>query len=477
MYSTAGNLTGAVINVNSAVANAGMTLRSGGALNVAGSLTNSVGTTLGLISDTTHGGTLNILNGGTASLTTINVVDGSVLTNAGTLNATVLTLGEATGNTCGKFVMGDATGVGTTTLTQITTLGTGTANAIVGGNAASSTLTLNLSAGATFSGKLGGAGANENNLALVKQGASALTLSGLNTYTGATTINAGTLKAGVATAGADGAFGNNSAVTMANVASANLDITGFHNSIGSLAGGGTTGGNVTLGAATLTVGGNNGSASFGGVISGNGGALIKTGTGTQTFTGANTYTGTTTISAGTLLIAGGGSLAAGSAVSVNAGTLGGAGTINGTVAVASGATLQAGVSLGDAATFSLNNNLTMAAGSILSIGLGAGAATHDILARTGSGTWTFDANQSFRFLDQGAVAGTTYTGIITGLSSPASVAGWTVANSGWAGSFSINGNNIDFALSAIPEPATWGLIAGAGAILFFLRGRAGQKCR
>lgn len=193
MYSVAGNMTGSVINVNSAATITGLTLRAGAALSVAGSLTNTGGSVLGLITDTTHGATMKILNGGTASLTTINVVDGSVFTNAGTLTGTTLTLGEATGNTSGKFVMGDATGGGTTTLTQITTLGTGTANAIVGGNAAASTLTLNLSANATYSGKLGGAGANENNLAFVKQSSAALTLAGLNTYTGNTTVSAGTL--------------------------------------------------------------------------------------------------------------------------------------------------------------------------------------------------------------------------------------------------------------------------------------------
>ena len=51
---------------------------------------------------------------------------------------------------------------------------------------------------------------------------------------------------------------------MANVAGATLDITGFNTQIGSLAGGGATGGNVTLGAATLTTGGNNTNTSYAG---------------------------------------------------------------------------------------------------------------------------------------------------------------------------------------------------------------------
>ena len=124
---------------------------------------------------------------------------------------------------------------------------------------------------------------------LSKTGNGTVILSGANTYQGATSIQAGTLQAG-----STSAFGSNSAVTLANVAGATLNLNGFNNSIGSLAGGGGAGGNVTLGAATLTTGGNNTSTSYAGVISGTG-ALTKTGTGTQTLTGANTYTGATTV--------------------------------------------------------------------------------------------------------------------------------------------------------------------------------------
>lgn len=133
-------------------------------------------------------------------------------------------------------------------------------------------------------------------------------LSGTSTYTGPTTVSAGTLRAGAAAGGQ--AFGNGSAVALADVAGVSLDLNGFSQTIGSLAGGGSTGGNVTLGAnATLTTGGNNGSTSYAGVISGTGtSGLTKLGTGTQTLSGVNTYNGSTTIKAGTLKLGVAGSI-------------------------------------------------------------------------------------------------------------------------------------------------------------------------
>ncbi|MFO1529144.1 MAG: autotransporter-associated beta strand repeat-containing protein [Kiritimatiellia bacterium] len=97
-----------------------------------------------------------------------------------------------------------------------------------------------------------------------------------------------------------GPSGNNSAVTMANAAGATLDITGFNTQIGSLTGGGATGGrNVTLGAATDHRRQQHQSGRVRGTISGTGG-VTKIGTGVQTFSGSNSYTGVTTVSAGVL---------------------------------------------------------------------------------------------------------------------------------------------------------------------------------
>ena len=95
---------------------------------------------------------------------------------------------------------------------------------------------------------------------LTKQGPAIFTLSGANTYTGATTINAGTLQLGAANRIAD-----TSALTVAGGATFNLN--NFAETIGSLAGAG----NVTLGTGTLTAGGDNTATTYSGMMSGTGG--------------------------------------------------------------------------------------------------------------------------------------------------------------------------------------------------------------
>ncbi len=105
-------------------------------------------------------------------------------------------VGLGNGTASGKLILGDAGGAVNQTLIGLHSLGTGTANAAVGGSADMSTLTIN-NADAddkVISAFLGGGGTNENQLALTKNGAGVLTLTADNTYDGLTTVNAGTLE-------------------------------------------------------------------------------------------------------------------------------------------------------------------------------------------------------------------------------------------------------------------------------------------
>jgi autotransporter-associated beta strand protein len=137
---------------------------------------------------------------------------------------------------------------------------------------------------------------------------------------------------------------------------AKLDIS-THNApgvtIGSLAGAGS----VLLGANTLTIGSNNLSTTFSGVIQDSGG-LTKTGSGTLTLTGSNTYTGNTTVTAGVLGISNTlGSGAGTGSVNVQAGTLAGKGIISGAVTIGTGS--GSGAFLAPAAGSNVQATLTI----------------------------------------------------------------------------------------------------------------------
>jgi autotransporter-associated beta strand protein len=127
---------------------------------------------------------------------------------------------------------------------------------------------------------------------LIKNGTGTWTLTGANTYSGTTTINAGTLAVSNGSALAD-----TGVVTLSNNAGATFEVN-TSETIGSLSGGGATGGNVNLNGSgvTLTVA-ETGSQTFAGVIS-NSGGLTKTGAGTLSLSNASTSFGTLTINAG-----------------------------------------------------------------------------------------------------------------------------------------------------------------------------------
>ncbi|WP_323014840.1 autotransporter outer membrane beta-barrel domain-containing protein, partial [Devosia sp.] len=205
------------------------------------------------------------------------------------------------------------------------------------GSAQAAVLTVGRSgSSSSFTGTIeDGAGGGTLGLALAD---GILELWGPNTYTGGTTINGGTLRAIRA-----GAFVDSTAYA---VNGGTLDLGGFDLTMASLSG---TGGTVAFGAANLTVD-QAASTTYAGVLTGTG-AFIKSGTGTLALTGdASAFAGTTTVGSGALVVGVGGSGALGGVLTVDAGgRLGGTGTVGTagmTTTIAAGAVHAPGNSIG-----------------------------------------------------------------------------------------------------------------------------------
>ncbi len=298
----------------------------------------------------------------------------------------------------------------------------GTVTGAVNLSAASGKLTFNTTDGLFLSQVISGAGSVEQ-----KGAATTITLTGANTYSGATTISAGTLEVQNGNA-----IGNSSAVTM--FSGGRLVVTASE-TIGSLAGSGSV---LLANNSTLLTGGNNATTNFGGAISETGGIgnLTKMGTGTLILSTGNTYSGTTTVSVGVLQIeqdgalgttAGGTTVTGGAALQLIASgiadPIGEALTLNGTGISNGGAlrnlsgthTWTGGITLGsetrinsDTFTLSLNGGIT---GTNQNLILGAGInSTIEVNSAitTGSGTLTKDGTGTV-ILD----GVNTYTGVTT----------------------------------------------------------------
>lgn len=125
---------------------------------------------------------------------------------------------------------------------------------------------------------------------LTKLGTGTLTLTTANTFSGTTTVSAGTLE-----------LGHVSALQNSTLSSGTVSFvvagTNTYN-FGGLAG--AT--NQALGANSISVGANNETTTYTGIISGTGG-LTKVGNGMLNLTGANTYSGDTIMSGGMLVLA------------------------------------------------------------------------------------------------------------------------------------------------------------------------------
>jgi autotransporter-associated beta strand protein len=197
-----------------------------------------------------------------------------------------------------------------------------------------------------------------------------------------------------------------------------LDISG-HNApgvtIGSIEGDGI----VVLGSNNLTVGSNNLSTVFSGVIAGadptgqggfiTGGSLTKIGTGTLTLSGVNTYTGNTKITGGVLQVDG--SITSNTFVGRH-GTLAGTGTINGVVT--NGGTVSPGDAPG---TLTVNSYTQAHSGTLLIDIAGGSSAQFSVLDVLGNANlngvldpmllngFIPTIGESFTFMDYGSLFG------------------------------------------------------------------------
>lgn len=388
---------GEVLNADSFLSTSiGANAGSSGTVTVDGAGSKLTNINAGIFVGNSGNGTLNILNGGSASNTS-----GSVGRLSGGIGiATVDGVGSSWNNTS-RLYLGDW-GNGTLTIINDGLVavdsgaaavelgrfgGSGTVNignggaagilnaAAVNGGSGSATLNFNHNESNYFftdDSTSGGDTIRITGTTYVNFTGSGTTyISGNNTYTGSTNISSGKL---VVYNG--GTLGNKSAVTVGTGAmlEALSDLT-----IGSLAGNGTVDVDTGSGGFTLTVGGDNTSTVFSGTII-DFSYLTKTGTGTLTMTGNNPYYGATIVNDGLLVVNGS---IANSGTTVNAGgALGGSGTL-GSITI-NGGSLAPGNSIG---TMNVSGSVDFSGGGVYEVEVDA-AGNSDLINATAMATLT-----------------------------------------------------------------------------------------
>jgi fibronectin-binding autotransporter adhesin len=554
LQTISGGVTGAFALTLNGSGTGGLTLSSG-SINNGGTITNSgsgtgtttissvIGTNVTGVTENSSTSTL-VLSGANTYTTATNVTAGvlNIRNNTAlgtTATGTIVSSGAAL-QLQGGIAVGnealtlDGAGIGASgALRNISEdnswAGTITINSTTRINSDSGTLTLDVTSGNAITGsndalQFGGAGDVTVNDAiatgtgtLTKDGAGALTLSGANTYTGATTVSAGVLNiqnntalgttAGGATVSSGAALELQGGIAVG-AESLSLNGTGISSGGGlrNISGDNSWSGTITLAdvagahrinsdsgtltleaigetgntTKTLTVGGA-GNVVVNGIISGGSDmGVAKDGAGTLTLTEANTYNNGTTVTGGTLLVSNttGTSGTGSGSVTVNGSgtTLGGTGTITGSVTLGNttpGAILNPGPKGANATAASVGTlttgALTLTGSNVFHIdAFGTAAGNWDKLIATAGVTLGTTST-----LELSIASGLTFTngtqytliektsgGNISGTFSNAAD-GSTITANGYL--FMVDytagtGGN-DLVLTCVPEPSTW--IGGA----------------
>lgn len=401
--------------------------------------------------------------GGILSATSFDLREGTVSAGlGGTGTLTKSTAGTVTLSAANSYSGGTVVNQGTLILSGAATLGSGGVtidggHLDLGGKNLANTLQF-VSGGSVSNGTLAGAvgqhtvadGAVNANLAgsvgLVKNSVGSVTLTGVNTYTGNTDVQSGTLQV------------NGSINSSANAAST-LSVNNSSLNIAS-------GGSVAVGS-TATIG-SNGSVTVNGAL--NAGSLQSAGDldvavsrtvnagSSASFTGDSTTTVNGTLTATTVSLAG-------------TSRLQGAGVVNGNTTLASGTVLGPGNSPG---TLTFNGNLSLAGTYDWEVVAGTNFAdltvvngnlnlTGSVLNLLQSGTFT--VGETFTLF--------AYSGTLTGtFSNGGSFSNWAINyGTGTPGANGNGGGGPQFiTITAIPEPTSM-LLVGLAALSVFPRRR------
>ncbi|MES2920845.1 MAG: autotransporter-associated beta strand repeat-containing protein [Verrucomicrobiota bacterium] len=336
-----------------------------------------------------------------------------------------------------------------------------TGGSITGSGTLTSTTAFDLQAGSVSAILAGSAGAN-------KTTAGTVTLSGANTYTGLTTVTAGTLGYGVSDAISTGAVTVNGGT---------LALSTFSDTVGAvtLSSGSITGSTGVLTGTSYNVT-NTGSVSA--ILAGSAVTLTKTGAGTATLSGANTYTGITSINDGTLIVNGNQSSANGAVTVANIAKLFGTGTIGGATTIHG--TQSSGASAGAVGNQNFSSSLTYKTGSIFEWDLNANSIASGFDTLSAVGNISVETGSVFKVVFGTGVdlanafwstPNTTQTWSMASIFGKAFSSGSftsvvSTANPTTQGSFTLTGGGTTLTWTAVPEPtsALAGILLGAGLL-------------